>query len=219
VNLAGEADTMAAVAGGAAGAFWGEDAIPARWLEKLHQRDELENVATDLYELRQHLAVYATRGLKAFEYNQLSDQMFAGRNPLTARDVRVLRSLGVTHILDLREPREWSTPKFGAEALHAIESSDIQRINLVVEDMGAPDHKTIDAACDWIDKALRDEDAKVYIHCRAGMERTAAILIAHHVKKNGGSYDEALGALREMRPILNPLPNQEHAVRNWLRNA
>src|SRR5690606_9321577 len=35
VNLAGEADTIAAVAGGAAGAFWGEEAIPPRWLEKL----------------------------------------------------------------------------------------------------------------------------------------------------------------------------------------
>jgi ADP-ribosyl-[dinitrogen reductase] hydrolase len=217
VNLAGEADTMAAVAGGAAGAHWGKEAIPTRWLDSLYKRDELENVANELCDLRYHLAVYATPGLKPFEYDQLHDQMFAGRNPLTARDVGVLRSLGVTHIVDLREPREWSTPKFGADALEAIDSCGINRVNLVVHDMGAPDHQTINTACDWIERALRDDNAKVYIHWRAGMERTAAILIAHHVRKHGGSYEEALETLRGARSILNPLPNQESSVRNWMK--
>jgi len=45
VNLGGEADTMAAVAGGAAGACWGLQAIPERWLDVLHQRDRIELIA------------------------------------------------------------------------------------------------------------------------------------------------------------------------------
>ena len=48
VNLGGEADTMAAVAGGAAGAHWGVQGIPARWLDVLHQRERLERVAAQL---------------------------------------------------------------------------------------------------------------------------------------------------------------------------
>jgi hypothetical protein len=48
VNLAGEADTIAAVAGGAAGAAWGRDAIPVRWLDELHHREELEQTAVRL---------------------------------------------------------------------------------------------------------------------------------------------------------------------------
>ena len=52
VNLAGEADTMAAVAGGVAGAFYGAEAIPARWLEKLHQRQRIEEAPRGLARLR-----------------------------------------------------------------------------------------------------------------------------------------------------------------------
>jgi ADP-ribosyl-[dinitrogen reductase] hydrolase len=220
VNLAGEADTMAAVAGGAAGAFWGVEKIPARWLEKLHQRTELENTARELGAVRRHFETYATRGLPAFEYSRISDGIFAGRNPLTARDIREMQNLGVTRILDLREPHEWAAPKFGAEALDALEKStaenSIQRTHLVVPDMGAPSPETFEAACELID-AVEKEGGKIYIHCRAGMERTAAILIAHHARKHGISYDETLGVLRKTRPILKPLPDQEEATRAWLR--
>ena len=59
VNLAGEADTIAAVAGGAAGAFWGESAIPSRWLEVLYKREELEKTSLALLGLRRHLEIYA----------------------------------------------------------------------------------------------------------------------------------------------------------------
>lgn len=38
VNMGGDADTIAAIAGGLAGAFWGYDAIPERWLEALDKK-------------------------------------------------------------------------------------------------------------------------------------------------------------------------------------
>jgi ADP-ribosylglycohydrolase len=52
VNLAGEADTIAAVAGGAAGAAWGREALPARWLDPLYRRGEIEQTAAQLARLR-----------------------------------------------------------------------------------------------------------------------------------------------------------------------
>lgn len=52
VNLAGEADTIAAVAGGVAGAHWGKDAIPARWLDALYEREMVEKAAWELGEVR-----------------------------------------------------------------------------------------------------------------------------------------------------------------------
>lgn len=53
VNLAGESDTMAAVADGAAGACYGAAAIPRRWLERLYQRERLEQVSERLSALRE----------------------------------------------------------------------------------------------------------------------------------------------------------------------
>jgi ADP-ribosyl-[dinitrogen reductase] hydrolase len=47
-NLGGDADTNAAVAGALAGARFGAEAIPQRWLEPLHQRERISGLAMRL---------------------------------------------------------------------------------------------------------------------------------------------------------------------------
>ena len=47
-NLGEDADTVAAICGQLAGAFYGERAIPSRWLEKLHERKEITTLADQL---------------------------------------------------------------------------------------------------------------------------------------------------------------------------
>ena len=216
VNLAGEADTMAAVAGGAAGALWGEEAIPARWLNQLFERELIENLADALLELREHLAIYGTPGLPAFEMEWLDRRIAAGRNPLSTRDVASLRAAGITHVLDLREEAEWTLPRFGGAAIEAMAKLGIQRMHLPVVDMGAPEPLDFDRAVAWIEKALAQSNARVFLHCRAGMERTAAIAIAFWVAREGISYDAAFRNLKGKRAIFKPLPAQERAVKEWM---
>jgi ADP-ribosyl-[dinitrogen reductase] hydrolase len=48
-NLGDDADTTAAIVGQLAGAFYGVDGIPARWLERLHMRDEIAALAEALF--------------------------------------------------------------------------------------------------------------------------------------------------------------------------
>ncbi len=55
VNLGDDADTVGAVAGGLAGAFYGPGAVPRRWSVVLKQRDQLEAAAEGLYRLRGRL--------------------------------------------------------------------------------------------------------------------------------------------------------------------
>jgi len=45
VNLGGDTDTIAAVAGGLAGIFYGVENIPQEWLETLQNKNYLENIA------------------------------------------------------------------------------------------------------------------------------------------------------------------------------
>ena len=54
VNLGGDADTTGAIAGMLAGAYYGVDAIPGRWLNRLDRmvRQTIENQATALPSLR-----------------------------------------------------------------------------------------------------------------------------------------------------------------------
>jgi len=50
VNLGGDTDTVGAVCGAMAGAYYGKGAIPARWLKVLESRDYIEGLAKALYQ-------------------------------------------------------------------------------------------------------------------------------------------------------------------------
>jgi ADP-ribosylglycohydrolase len=52
-NLGDDADTTAAVYGQLAGAFYGEEAIPAAWRDKLALRSTIQSLADKLFELAQ----------------------------------------------------------------------------------------------------------------------------------------------------------------------
>jgi ADP-ribosylglycohydrolase len=56
VNLGDDADTTGAVYGQLAGAFYGEEAIPASWRARLAWREGIENFADRLYRLAQTFA-------------------------------------------------------------------------------------------------------------------------------------------------------------------
>jgi ADP-ribosyl-[dinitrogen reductase] hydrolase len=49
-NLGGDADTISAVCGQVAGAYYGESAIPKRWLENLYMGEEIRALADQLRE-------------------------------------------------------------------------------------------------------------------------------------------------------------------------
>jgi protein-tyrosine phosphatase len=161
-----------------------------------------------------HDAVY-TR-VKPFEYSRITERILAGRNPLTHRDIDQLAQQGVTHILDLRQPREWMPPNFGEDALTAAEECGIVRLSLPVRDVTPPTPEDYDAAHIFLSDTLARENTQVYIHCRAGMERTAGILLAYLAHSEGISYDSAYEKARAARPVLQPTWEQEQATRVWL---
>lgn len=49
VNLGGDTDTIAAIVGGLAGALYGFDAIPKKWLNTLKKKDYIENMCEGAY--------------------------------------------------------------------------------------------------------------------------------------------------------------------------
>ena len=53
VNLGGDADTVAAVAGQIAGSIWGMSGIPSHWISNLYDSQRLANLAEALYNLGQ----------------------------------------------------------------------------------------------------------------------------------------------------------------------
>ena len=56
----------------------------------------------------------------------------------------------------------------------------------------------------------------VYVHCRAGIQRTGAIAAAWFARQQRCSIDEAVERLRERRPDFEPMVFQVQAAQRWL---
>lgn len=156
------------------------------------------------------------RTLPPFECDDVGMNVTAGRAPLFRRDVWRMRAGGVTHVLDLREDHEWNERgRRGASAVEEIRRLGMVRFAVTVLDMGAPSLADLDAAVSFIE-AARHLGGTVYVHCRAGQERTAGVLAAWYARARQCSVAEALERLREHRPIFHPNPGQVAAAHAWL---
>ena len=151
-------------------------------------------------------------GLPPFATRRLQPEVLYGCNPLFARHVEELTTAGVTHVLDLREEWEWAGEgRVGREAIETIERIPIHRRHLPIADGGNPKAETLTAAVKFIDHALAGGGV-VFVHCRAGRERSGAVLLAWMLSRGCD-----VGELQELAPDLKPLPEQQAAVYEWLR--
>ncbi|WP_462410650.1 ADP-ribosylglycohydrolase family protein [Neobacillus sp. Marseille-QA0830] len=68
VNLGNDSDTTGAVYGQLAGAFYGRDAIPQRWVKPLAQLEIIEDMADNLHKLQTDMSAFAYKG-KTCDYH------------------------------------------------------------------------------------------------------------------------------------------------------
>lgn len=174
-------------------------------------------IETDAAIEARHAAVYATPGLPPFAHWRASARLLVGRNPLTERDAAELAALGVTHVLDLREPDEWSGPGvFGSEALAGLAARGIARKNVPIQDLTAPTLAQFAETAAWLDEVMRRRRTRVYVHCRAGLQRTPTILAAWRARRENEPFEQALRTLRRHGWPADPLPWQRSAAQRAL---
>ena len=168
-----------------------------------------------------HAAAYSKPNLPKFEWFAIGrdGRLFHGRNPLTKVDIAEIASPGVTHILDLRQAEEWSgIDRLGTDALRALPDARIERLNVPVADALEPGPREFSVAAMFLDYVHDRPDTRIYIHCRLGRERTAAVLGAWWARRNGLSFDDAVARLNADGARLVPLPGQRAAAKSWLAN-
>jgi protein-tyrosine phosphatase len=154
--------------------------------------------------------------LRSFTWDEIAPGVHAGRAPIFRRDVWRMRARGITHVLDLRETLEWDEPgRRGGSAVAEIDALGMSRLQVAIRDMGTPRSEDLDQAVTYMEAALH-LGGQVYVHCRAGVQRTGAIAAAWFARQQHCSIDEAIVRLRERRPDFEPLIYQIRAAQAWL---
>jgi hypothetical protein len=63
--------------------------------------------------------------------------------------------------------------------------------------------------------AQRRAGRTTYVHCMAGVNRSAAGVAAYLMQEHGWSRDKALSFLKEKRPIVHPDPTLTQLLADW----
>jgi protein-tyrosine phosphatase len=154
-----------------------------------------------------------------FGYAEVADDLLIGAYPQDAGDVAALRAAGVTRVLNLVQDVEYDAGGRDACALALAEAGiEEQRIEIVDYGNLLPEHieQATRRALEWLDGGER-----VYVHCRAGMQRSATVAAALVMLRDGLELPAALESVRARKPSANPLSHQRQDLARWWkrRNA
>jgi protein-tyrosine phosphatase len=148
-----------------------------------------------------------------YGYEQVYPDLLVGAYPLDRHDVAMLVTMRIECVLNLVEDAEYP-PGARAEVQEAYARAGIeeQRMNLV--DFGRLPADRIEQAVgvlvDWL-----EADRRVYVHCRAGWQRSAALSAGAVAVREGITITEALALVRSRKPTANPLDHQRDDLIAW----
>ncbi len=187
VNLGDDADTVAAVCGGLAGALYGIQRIPARWITYLHGtvRQPDGRMVTyrhhDLLVLARQLLGHAARPMTppepVIDATEIHDVGVFASNLLGAEQAD--SSFGIVSLCRMED------------RLHHVPH---RREFYILDKWGGGENPHLAAitkdAVDTIE-AFLSEGRQVLVHCHGGRSRTGFILKAWYMQRYGVDHDEA----------------------------
>jgi predicted protein tyrosine phosphatase len=125
----------------------------------------------------------------------------------------MLANLGVQHVLNLVEEGEYR-PGEREEVEEAMAQAGIHEQRMSLIDFGGLSAEELEEAVRTVNQWL-DEGARVYMHCRAGWQRSAAVAAGVVAIREGVDIEEAMRRVQARKPTADPLPHQRDDLRRW----
>jgi protein-tyrosine phosphatase len=150
---------------------------------------------------------------QSYGFADILPDLLIGAYPLDRRDVGTLSHMHVTRVLNLVEDGEYRRGE--REAVEAaLAEAGIAEHRQSLTDFGGLPAAELEAAVQTVSRWLEDGD-RVYVHCRAGWQRSAAVAAGVVAVRQGLGIDEALGYVQSRKPSADPLPHQREDLRAW----
>ncbi|QNN52320.1 ADP-ribosylglycohydrolase family protein [Nocardioides mesophilus] len=209
VRIGNDTDTVAAIAGGLLGAYWGQSAVPLSWVRRVHGWPGLR--ARDLVRLSVLTATGGRSDNSGWPAGERFEYGYASR-PAVAHPVDDGVYLGTEHtsdhdataIVSLFRRGRLDVPFQGIAAENHIE---VRLLDL--EDPAANPNLafTLADTAAVIDE-LRGEGHRVLVHCVQAQQRTPSVAVAYAIRR-GATHTEA------RRMVAEALPHSRRHGRLW----
>lgn len=148
-----------------------------------------------------------------FGFADVGDGLVMGAYPQDADDVAAIGAAGVTRVFNLVQDLEYD-PGAREACVTAFAGAGIEERRVELVDYGSLTPAQIEESAQAV-LAWLDEGERVYVHCRAGWQRSATVVAAILALREDVSPHEALEVLRERKPTANPLAHQRADLFRW----
>ncbi|MFQ5787887.1 MAG: dual specificity protein phosphatase family protein [Thermodesulfobacteriota bacterium] len=126
-------------------------------------------------------------------WDQVDEYVILGALP-TQSDIPKLKNMGIKAVLNVCEEH--------AGHKEAYFAAGIEQLRLPTIDYTMPSLKTVQRGVEFIDSCVA-RGQKVYVHCKAGRGRSAAIVLCWLMKSKKLSAQSAMEFLLSRRPHIN----------------
>jgi protein-tyrosine phosphatase len=154
-----------------------------------------------------------SKWFRSYGFADVHDKLLVGAYPLDREDVGMLEWMKIERVLNLVEDEEYA-PGERRQVEHALYAAGIEEQRLSLTDYGRLPAPKLELAVteinEWLDQGLR-----VYVHCRAGWQRSAAIAAGVVALREGVAIEDALARVRRRKPSADPLPQQREDLLQW----
>ena len=131
------------------------------------------------------------------EPTRVADRLWLGSS-YDAKDIEFLRGEGITHVVNCADP----LPLFET---YTVRDAGL-RAWIVLNADDDPDYpileRHLDIVTDFLDAALLAPDSKVLVHCRAGVNRSATLLLAYATLVGSRGDTRTVGRLEAFASVF-----------------
>ena len=140
------------------------------------------------------------------EFNKIGDKnIYIGPYPQSDNDFKILAEKGIDTILNLQSDKDFKFRQINYQL--QLEQAKTYQINIIrypIEDFNQEDlYKHLKGGGDLLNILLK-EGKRVYVHCTAGMSRSAAVVIIYLVIYKNYTVAQADNYCKKYRPIICP---------------
>lgn len=150
---------------------------------------------------------------RTYGFAEVYDGLIVGAVPADESDASTLIALGISRVLNLVEDSEYKRGE-RRKVERSFADAEIEERRLHTEDYGNLSPELFDEAGAQINAWL-DEGHLVYLHCRAGWQRSAAVAAGAIALRDGVTPTVALERVQALKPTADPLPHQRADLQRW----
>ncbi len=120
-------------------------------------------------------------------FGQMDERFYRGAEPKRLEDIRALKEIGITTVIDLQEKPE-------PEERGWVESLGMRYVNIPMVEKKYPRPEWVSAFMKTVDDPAT---GKFFVHCAGGRHRTGSMGAVYRMEKYGWGYDQVYAEMKQ----------------------